>query len=82
MLLIFGAISLATMPSSIKAQGLLYVVDSTGDGDLVGSANFCDDGTGHCTLRAAIEAANLHPGDDGIRFNISASDSGCDAAGN
>src|SRR3984893_4028228 len=52
--------------------GLLYVVDSTGDGDNVGSSKFCDDGTGHCTLRAAIEASNLHPGADGIAFDLPA----------
>ena len=49
--------------ASLRREGLLYSVDSTGDGGHVGSVNFCDDGTGHCTLRAAIEASNLHPGD-------------------
>ena len=66
----------------MPAQGLGFGVDSTGDGDNVGSSNFCDDGTGHCTLRAAIQAANLHPGADFIGFVIPASDPGCDAAGN
>ncbi len=56
--------------------GLAYVVDSTGDGDLVGPSTICDDGTGHCTLRAAIEASNLHPGTDGIFFDISTTDPG------
>src|SRR6266480_1560095 len=60
-----------------QAGGLLYTVDSTGDGDLVGSSNFCDDGTGKCTLRAAIQAANLHSGDDGIDFSIPTSDPNC-----
>jgi CSLREA domain-containing protein len=63
-------------------QGLGFGVDSTGDGDNAGSSNFCDDGTGHCTLRAAIQAANGHPGVDFIGFVIPASDPGCDAAGN
>jgi hypothetical protein len=54
------------------ACGLLYSVDSTGDGDNIGSSNFCDDGTGHCTLRAAIDASNLHSGADGIGFNLPA----------
>jgi len=58
------------------AVGILYLVDSTGDGDLVGSSNICDDGTGHCTLRAAIEASNLHSGTDFISFNIPTSDPG------
>jgi CSLREA domain-containing protein len=56
--------------------GNLYVVDSTGDGDLVGSSDICDDGTGHCTLRAAIQASNAHSGIDGIHFNIPTSDPG------
>jgi hypothetical protein len=56
--------------------GILYLVDSTGDGDLVGPSTICDDGTGHCTLRAAIEASNLHSGFDGIAFNIPTTDSG------
>jgi CSLREA domain-containing protein len=60
--------------------GILYVVDSTGDGDLVGSTSFCNDGTGHCTLRAAIKAANGHTGDDAIEFSIPTSDPGFDPA--
>src|SRR5437588_2908993 len=56
--------------------GTLYLVDSTGDGDLVGPSTNCDDGTGHCTLRAAIEASNLHSGADFISFNIPTTDPG------
>src|SRR5437868_7908350 len=56
--------------------GTLYLVDSTGDGDLVGPSTSCDDGTGHCTLRAAIEASNLHGGADFISFNIPTTDPG------
>ena len=52
--------------------GLGFGVDSTGDGDNVGSSNFCDDGTGHCTLRAAIQAANGHPGADFIGIVLAA----------
>src|SRR5438128_6241541 len=59
--------------------GILYLVDSTGDGDLIGPSTNCDDGTGHCTLRAAIEASNLHAGTDGISFNIPTSQPNCDA---
>jgi CSLREA domain-containing protein len=61
-------------PRVASAVGNLYIVDSTGDGDLVGSTNFCDDGTGHCTLRAAIQAANGHIETDGIRFSIPTTD--------
>jgi hypothetical protein len=61
-----------------------YVVDSTGDGDRVACINgicntdgtTCNDGTGHCTLRAAIESSNLHTGTDTISFNIPTSDPG------
>ena len=48
-----------------------YVVDSTGDGgDADPTDLLCDDGTGHCTLRAAIEQANLAPGANTITFAI------------
>ena len=69
------------IPADLAPQaGILYFVDSTGDGDLVGSTSFCDDGTGHCTLRAAIKAANGHTGDDAIDFSIPTSDPGFDPA--
>ena len=78
--LILASIALMTLSCAgfVNAQGLLYTVTSTGDGGLVGSDNFCDDGTGHCTLRAAIEASNSHPGIDGIDFAIPTSDPGFD----
>src|SRR6266550_7655945 len=63
--------------ASTSQAGILYTVDSTGDGGLVGSSNFCNDGTGKCTLRAAIQAANLHAGEDGIDISIPASDPNC-----
>jgi CSLREA domain-containing protein len=62
----------AILPTPPPIGGILYVVDSTGDGDLVGPSTDCDDGTGHCTLRAAITASNLHSGADGISFNLPA----------
>jgi CSLREA domain-containing protein len=67
-----------TKTLSPTAFGILYVVDSTGDGDNVPLNSIgCDDGTGHCTLRAAIEAANAHSGvADTIHFNIPTSDPG------
>jgi CSLREA domain-containing protein len=58
------------------SHGIAYLVDSTGDGDLVGPSTDCNDGTGHCTLRAAIEASNLHSDTDGISFDIPTSDPG------
>ena len=71
--LLYAAV-FALCPRVASAVGNLYIVDSTGDGDLVGSTDFCDDGTGHCTLRAALQAANGHVGADGIRFNLSTTD--------
>ena len=58
------------------AAGIAYNVTSTGDGDNVGPNTSCDDGTGHCTLRAAIQAANSHAGDDAIFFGIPITDPG------
>jgi len=57
-------------PTSTSLGGTL-VVNSTGDdadsntGDVI-----CDDGTGACTLRAAIQQANASPGADIINFGI------------
>jgi predicted outer membrane repeat protein len=74
--------AIRTSTPESPALGILYVVDSTGDGDLVGPVTICDDGTGHCTLRAAIEASNGHVGTDGISFNIPTAGNNCDASGN
>src|SRR5258706_4864076 len=49
-----------------------YVVNSTGDGPDSNLADgVCNDGTGACTLRAAIQEANTVAGDDTITFDIS-----------
>ena len=69
--LLLATVTLLLLPvTPAAAQGIFYSVDSTGDGDLVGSSNFCNDGTGHCTLRAAIHASNLHAGEDGIGIDL------------
>lgn len=48
-----------------------FMVNSTGDGgDSNTGDGVCNDGTGICTLRAAIEQANAHPGNDTIAFNV------------
>lgn len=53
-----------------------FVVNSSGDGD---DSNLkdkaCDDGSGTCTLRAAIEQANANPGRDTITFDLPGADS-------
>lgn len=65
--------------ASLPSAPILYFVDSTGDGGNGGSATTCNDGTGHCTLRAAMEAANANPGLDGIDIGIPLTDPGCNA---
>ncbi|MEM7245490.1 MAG: thrombospondin type 3 repeat-containing protein [Acidobacteriota bacterium] len=53
------------------AVAAVYVVDSIGDGsdaDLRDPA--CDDGSGACTLRAALEQASDRPGPDLVQFDL------------
>ncbi|MAT98628.1 MAG: hypothetical protein CL608_15910 [Anaerolineaceae bacterium] len=48
-----------------------FVVNSTGDGaDAQTGDGLCDDGSGHCTLRAALMEANAYEGIDPITFSI------------
>lgn len=48
-----------------------FVVNSSEDGaDALPGDGRCDDGTGDCTLRAALMEANAHDGIDLIHFNI------------
>ena len=58
----------------IVSQGFgqtVFTVTSTGDGGDISPGNgVCDDGTGNCTLRAAIEEANAIAGKDTIAFGI------------
>jgi hypothetical protein len=54
-----------------SASAANFTVNSTGNGtDNNTSDNACNDGTGNCTLRAAIMQANATPGTDTISFNI------------
>jgi CSLREA domain-containing protein len=49
----------------------VFTVTSTGDAmDAIPGDGICDDGTGDCTLRAAINEANATPGYNEIAFNI------------
>lgn len=49
-------------------------VDSTGDGaDANLADSICDDGSGNCTLRAAIQESNNEAGTQTIEFNIAGS---------
>src|ERR1051325_6056953 len=60
------------------AFGFLFTVNSTGDGldANSGSDANCADVNGKCTLRAAIQTANVQSGDDTIEFNIPTIDPG------
>ncbi len=61
--------------------GVVFTVNSTGDGDNKAAAGVCDDGSDHCTLRAAIQAANNISGlEDTIEFAIPTNDAGYDPA--
>ena len=70
--------TLARIPAHVKAADSDFSngisVDSTADtaDSIVGDGN-CDDGTvdHNCTLRAAIQEANVHAGADTINFNLS-----------
>jgi CSLREA domain-containing protein len=60
-------------PSSPAGHGPLtaFVVNSTGDGaDAVPGNGICDDGTGSCTLRAAIQESNANAGSDVVTFAL------------
>ena len=62
------------LPGRLSAQfGLEFTVNSTGDGDdFLPGNGVCETATGNhqCTLRAAIQEANAHAGDDGIVFSL------------
>jgi hypothetical protein len=65
---------LAACPPSC---GFQYEVNSAGDGGDVAIGNgLCEDSTGKCTLRAAIQEANANATDDTITFNIPITDPG------
>jgi CSLREA domain-containing protein len=52
-------------------KAAVFTVNSTGDGmDAIPGDGICDDGTGDCTLRAAINEANATPGYNTIAFDI------------
>ncbi|MDT5261167.1 MAG: hypothetical protein QOC61_171, partial [Acidobacteriota bacterium] len=58
-------------PTPSPAPSGTFIVNSTGDGaDSNIADGVCDDGTSHCTLRAAIQQANATAGANTIAFNI------------
>lgn len=59
------------IPGNIAIAQTVYTVTTVGDGgDNNPGDGVCNDGTGDCTLRAAIEEANALVGTDTIKFNI------------
>jgi len=59
-------------PQAVQATGgATFTVNSTGDGDDVNPGDgICADASGACTLRAALDEANLQPGSTQIGFNL------------
>jgi predicted outer membrane repeat protein len=70
------AIGLFALAAGCKpAGGITLVVNSNGDeGDSSPGDGYCRTGSSltNCTLRAAIEESNAHPGADTINFNLPA----------
>jgi CSLREA domain-containing protein len=76
LLLVFGLMSLPSpanhffgIPTTNAGPASTFTVNSTGDGaDSSVGDSVCNDGSGACTLRAAIQEANAVAGDDIINF--------------
>jgi CSLREA domain-containing protein len=67
----FAVPSLKTVDAADNDFSDGITVDSTGDAPDANVGNgVCDDGSGNCTLRAAIEEANSEAGPQTISFNI------------
>lgn len=57
--------------STLQMTGSIFVVTTTGDNsDANTTDGLCNDGSGACTLRAALQQANVLAGADIITFNI------------
>ena len=64
----FGVIFFVQVPSTFAAT---FIVNSTLDSsDVLPGDAVCDDGSGNCTLRGAIEETNALAGADTVNFNI------------
>jgi CSLREA domain-containing protein len=69
--LVFAIAASLVAGGNVRASPSTFTVNSTGDAPDSDTADgICDDDTGNCTLRAAIEQANATPGTDTIAFNI------------
>lgn len=66
-----AGLSPSMWPGEIYSVAGTYVVNSVGDaGDSNPGDGICSDSVGNCTLRAAIQEANSHSGEDAINFGI------------
>ena len=70
-LLVVAVLFLSYATGVVSADGSTFTVDSTADASDANTGDgLCDDGSGSCTLRAAIEEANASSSLDTISFNI------------
>ena len=70
-LLILSAAFAQEDDTLIEAPALTFVVNSNGDTNDINTAdNICADASGNCTLRAAIQQANISAGVDTITFAL------------
>lgn len=68
-----ACVTLVVLSSAPLGAQTIYTVDSTADGGDADTADgLCDDGSGACTLRAALEQANASAGLDRIHFGLAA----------
>ena len=68
-MVVLGAIAVAALLALPAAASASFTVNSTGDVADATLNGTCDDGTGHCTLRAAIQEANNTAAMDEIFFD-------------
>ena len=69
--LVLAVVFFAVLWGPTTAGAETFTVDSTGDAPQHASGPICETEAGDCTLRAAIDAANGHPGLDQIGFDPS-----------
>ena len=65
-----AAANSAAASTNVAEAALTFTVNTTNDAADSTPGNGICNATGGCTLRAAIDEANIHPGPDNINFNI------------
>jgi hypothetical protein len=73
LLAVLMSVSIMLAPGPAHAAGQTFTVNNTGD-PVEGDPEFGVCNVNFCTLRTAIIAANNHPGEDTIEFNIARPD--------